>query len=742
MQDFYQYLNPIHSSLERISDTSDLSPKNPLEKVEFEYLKDVILPLAEDLKAGVSHIDNLSEQIEHMIWVIDNETGDDKTEAIGLYNKLIQQMQDLVDRLNRLFDILDTPYFGKVIFERKAGEGFSKTTMPAYIGKFGYFDKSTGKALISDWRSPIANLYYNNSGPQKGVSFVSPVGTQHGDLTEKLQFDVSMGRIREIYKTESGNIAVDEFLLKELKQRSGEKLKEIVSTIQAQQNNIIRADIDSPLLIQGVAGSGKTTIILHRMAYLMYAYPEKILPKRSLVIAPNKLFIDYISDVLPSLGVKGMQQNTYLFWSRELVALSDKHVIDDTEPIEVKSIKGSILYYEHIKSYLEQFIEKFFANMPTTAAPYVEESFYEIREKHPELPFKELVDLAVESVFSTRTLNRSFSESLSRSGADKEREKHIKDYIRSNLNVYNIYLASFKDKHPNNTPLTNEQWMLITRASTQTTRKNKGFMGYATSDLAPLVMIRDFLFGTLNDMYDHILIDEAQDLSPFQIATLVVHAKKGNVTIAGDTAQSIIPPFHYKEWSGLIEFLSNIAGLEVQYHDLNKSYRSTQQIIEFSTKILASEFPKTYKLPEAVLRTGDDVIIDRTDDIIKNDPEAFKSLLKAIKEEIETKAPSVAVICRDDIHSDLLYSLISQEDLGLQVYSHQMENFHDGIQVLPVRMAKGLEFSSVIVVDLAKEFYDNEEEARLLYVSFTRALHRLRIIAPKSGVSRFLDSIS
>ena len=258
MQDFKNFLNPIYLQIDAIEDFSSVTPKDDLEKKEFNYHERTTKLIIVDIRNGLVRMDKLNEQLEHFIWIIDNETGDDKSDAINEYNKLLVMMEDLVNWINRDLETLDETYFGKIIFDRKESDRFPARDIPVYIGKFAYFDKKTSSPLISDWRAPISNLYYKYSGPIKDVSFISPAGTQTGDVTQKRQFEIGSGRITNIFDIQSGNTATDQFLLNQLNERVGKKLKEIVSTIQAQQNEIIRDEIDIPMLIQGVAGSGKT----------------------------------------------------------------------------------------------------------------------------------------------------------------------------------------------------------------------------------------------------------------------------------------------------------------------------------------------------------------------------------------------------------------------------------------------------------------------------------------------------
>jgi DNA helicase-2/ATP-dependent DNA helicase PcrA len=247
-----------------------------------------------------------------------------------------------------------------------------------------------------------------------------------------------------------------------------------------------------------------------------------------------------------------------------------------------------------------------------------------------------------------------------------------------------------------------------------------------------MVYLQLKLKGTKEFEQDYIVVDECQDLSFIEIATLAQIARNGNITLAGDLAQSIIPPFYIRDWENVIELINRITKKEVSYHQLNRCYRTTVEIIDFANKIFKGRFPKSYKLPEAVLRHGEDIKrIEYKTEIKDLDNNELKGFINIIKEEFEKDAVTCALICKDRQHANEIYEKIKpfENEIGRDVVAYSESDYKNGLLILPVSYAKGLEFDSVIILDMNKDRYpDTEYSTRLLYVAITRALHRLIII--------------
>lgn len=736
MKDFKQYLNPIYKDLEEVRDLAQVKPENPVESEEIPHLDRTLDQISDTALRQIILIDVLAEEIAYWEDQIDVLTGDDKSDAVGELNKLLSKMGQLINRTNRYLEIIDAPYFGRILFDREAKEPFTKADIDVYLGKFAFFDDETKTPLITDWRAPIANLYYQNSGPTTGISFVSPLGTQEGDLKLKRQFEMSSGRFLAVYDSKSGNAAADQFLLKQLETRIGKKLKDIVATIQAQQNEVIREEVNKPVIIQGVAGSGKTTIILHRLAYLFFTYPETIRPENSLIIAPNTMFLDYISDVLPSLGVDGLQQNTYLNWAKQFLGWDNKYSFSHEEDdLEVKKLKGSQKYIDLMDIFFEDFEERIFDEMDDYANFEIQLRYEEMKRDYKDMKMSEMLDLSAKYAFAQRQFKRKYAGNYgSELERQQERMKKISTYFEKRTRAYDLYKEVFdRPELFEKAGFTAEETNKIINYSKKILKNNRGMKFYQEDDLAGMVWLHLKIQGNKEEMKEYIVVDEAQDLSIFQMVTLGAIAKKGNITYAGDIAQSIIPPFYISDWNDVRNSLTKVHKYEdVSYHQLFRCYRTTSEIIEYANTIFKGNFPDSYTLPEAVLRHGDEVEeIQMAKPLYESDEKIIMELIQTINSEFNDDAGTVAIICRDPKHADQVYEKLQvhEKEFDRQLFSYTMDDYHSGVLVLPVSRAKGLEFDSVILADVDKEHYPVDDlSVRLLYVAITRTLHKLRIM--------------
>lgn len=730
MQTFKKYLNPLYRDVDRLADFDDLKDLTDLEKEEYPNLKKVAQIKANEINLLLPRLDKLEEELEHQIQLIQTESDlDERASAKQVYNQLLQKIGELVERINRELISLDSPYFGKIVF--KPYESRLKKDIVLYVGKFALTDKETHTPLITDWRSPVANIYYENSGPCKDISFTAPVGERRGELIQKRQFQISRARIKGIYDAKSGNVAADEFLLSQLNERLGKKLQDIVSTIQLQQNQIIRDRLRKPILIQGVAGSGKTTILLHRLAYLFYTYKSEINPNNVLVVAPNQMFIDYVSDVLPDLGVEHVDTETYLFWGKQVLGWDDFYTISrEEEDLHFKEYKGSLAFIDVLERYFEIFEKDLLENIPYSRKDIISKRYYELKKEFPDIEMRERLELATDYAFVQKQYqqgNTGFYDSTN--DMDMDLKRNIYSYLKRSCNTYTLYKNLFK------TDLVDKDISAYTLKGL--THKGK-FHNYRMEDLAPMVYLHFKIEGTKLYRKDYVMIDEAQDISFVQLATLLKIAKNGNITIAGDLAQSIVPPFYIKDWKHVFKLIENITEKETTYHQLHRCYRTTIEIVDFANTVFKNRFPKSYKLPEGVLRHGDDVkILEYDTDIPNLDDNALKGLIYLIKEQFEKGAVTCALLCRNRTHASKLYSIFKEYEniIDRRVISFKENDYNSGLLILPIESAKGLEFDSVIFADLNSDYYtDDELDIKLLYVGITRALHRLFIVTRKDDI--------
>ena len=724
MQTFEKEINPVYTRLDEIKDFTKVVPQTNTEKDEYPHLQKVTDINVSVAKKMIQKLHDLEIELEDQAQIIQMETDiDAKKDAVGAYNKILQSIRDTVERINRELIKVDTPYFGKILFSTHISG--SERLLPIYIGKFALMDPKTYQPLISDWRAPIANIYYENSGPTKNLQYESPAGIREGDLIQKRQFNISEARFKHIYDAKSGNMAADEFLLAQLTERIGQKLKDIVATIQEQQNKIIREEINKPVVIQGVAGSGKTTILLHRLAYLFYAYKDKIEPQKTLIIAPNKVFLDYISDVLPSLGIEHVEGNTYMFWAKNILDWDNSYILHPgQEDLKIKEYKGSRQFIDILDSYFEEFESQLLENIPYSRSDVLRRRYYELKETYPYITMDERLTLSLEYTFAQKQFKEKRTGYMQQQlDSDIEKKKEILKYFSKKTLSIDIYRDMFKKGYIKKD---------IAKYTLDGVARRGTIKIYRMEDLAPILYLHLKIHGHTQYQKEYVMVDEAQDLSLVQILTLLQIAKNQNITIAGDLAQSIIPPFYIKDWESVIDLFKNVGATKHSYHQLNRCYRTTLEIIEYANKIFRERFPKQYKLPEAVLRHGDEIetlLFDK--DITKVDEKNVKSLVETIKKEFDNGKVTCALVCRDRDHAQQAYERIVKYEKYLEkdIVAFSEEDYKTGLLILPVESAKGLEFDTVILLDINDITYpDTELSTRLLYVGITRALHKLIVI--------------
>lgn len=727
MQTFEKFLNPLHKDIDELSNFSDVEIDNELEREEYPHLEKVTHLTKNTLKYLLPQLKKLEEELERQVQEIDAETdADSKNAARSLYNSILQQIELMVDRINNELIALDSPYFGKIIF--LPDDSKNKNPLQLYIGKFALIDSDTHVPLITDWRSPVANIYYQNSGPTKEASFIAPIGERSGELKQKRQFQISRARINGIYDAKSGNVAADEFLLAQLQERIGKKLQDIVSTIQAQQNEIIRGQINKPALIQGVAGSGKTTILLHRLAYLFYTYPKEINNTNTLIIAPNQMFIDYVSDVLPNLGVKKVDTLTYLFWGKKVLEWDKYYTISpEKDDNDIKEFKGSMDFIKILDHYFDKYEEQLLESIPSVIRYSIKDRYYYLKKKFKEINMAERMKLAVEYAFAQKAFKKYKEGKIDTRGQGQEKVKmEIDNFVHKSSNVYEIYKGLFR------TDLLSKE---ISKHSLNGLKHNGRIRTFRIEDLAPMVYLYFKVNGSKLDEKAYVMVDEAQDMSLVQLLTLFIVAKNGNITLAGDLAQSIIPPFYIKDWDDVKSLISDITNKKASYFELQKCYRTTVEIINYANKIFKHTFPKSYRLPEAVLRHGEEIqIIEEERNIQDLSEEGILKLVDLIKKDFGKGSISIALLARDKNHAIDLYNiLIKYQGVIERKITHYSENnYQDGLLVLPIENAKGLEFDSIILADVNSDFYTEDLlSSKLLYVALTRALHRVYVITKK-----------
>ncbi|WEK54481.1 MAG: UvrD-helicase domain-containing protein [Candidatus Cohnella colombiensis] len=625
------------------------------------------------------------------------------------------------------------PYFGRLDFQ----ENGHTAPSPLYIGKRGLDHKLTNKPLIIDWRAPIASMFYSFTGGDAPISYDAPDGTIEGEVYLKRNLsirDKKLERVVDSYVRGGDNINIsDEFLLYRLGEKKDNRLRDIVSTIQAEQDRIIRAPRNQALIIQGAAGSGKTTVALHRLAFLLYQYQQQIRADRMIIFAPNAMFLDYISGVLPELGVGDVRQTTFADWALDVLEDSVKLASSATEGNRWFALakhrpelnedtpgrfKGSLVYKKWLEQQLRQFEDNFLPNLPFEAWDGCKLSSEMIREWF-EVEYHHY-PLAKRRERLAGRINRWLEMQLADIGDPKVRKEKSK--------ISKQRLRTFMKKFPEVTALGFYRNLFDSSAAdelpkhiVESTLKQlkKGFA--LPEDLAPLVWSHHTFFGPENRRFDHVVVDEAQDVSPFQIALLHAYMKEPSFTILGDLAQGIHAYRGVHRWE---EMSAMFADDQYGYHALQLSYRSTLEIIEFANRII----PHTNTgLPaaEPVFRSGEPVELVP----IKDEDEQLAHMRSFIELNSARGMNTIAIIGRTDEECLHLHSLLARDGVVANLIAEDQLQYHGGVTVVPVHLAKGLEFDAVLISDANNSNYgDNVMDAKLLYVACTRALHRLTLL--------------
>ncbi|MGL5574719.1 MAG: RNA polymerase recycling motor HelD [Sarcina sp.] len=759
---------------------------NVLEK-ERQILKDTKLWLDLEIERIKKEENDMKERVSAL-----------EKDSKGAYNQELDINKKLYNIVKKNMisyeEAREKPYFAKIDFReyRKDPETF-------YIGKTGLGDMENGEEKVIDWRAPIADLYY--SGTQGEAYYVAPSGVIEGELKTKRKFLFNKNNdiekcfdegINEIILKAQGdeeNVLIDEFLKVNLEESTGNKLKEVVATIQKEQNDIIRADKSFPMIIQGSAGSGKTTVALHRLAYLMYRHKESLTGDDILVVAPNKIFLDYISEVLPNLGVDKVPQMTFEELAIKRLALKgsliskDKKlvkIIEDSDKNEMKYIKNESKLKGTLgfKSLLDRYIRvlerndsqiddikvdkyslfnsneikrlflKDLVNYPINKRKDEIKRYFEKKLGQKILDVLNKVDFQYEYTIS-RTKKIIEDEVERRREVIKlydERDNkkvEIKKEAKAAFNKYfedwkgistkNIYAELFTDDEILTEVTSGKIPQKLVEYIKENLKNNLDSNLIDTDDLAAMLYL-EFKIAGLNeeDMFKHIVIDEAQDYSPLQLEVISMMSRGRSLTIVGDIGQGIYSYKGINSWENILENLYKEKGI---YKTLTQSYRSTVEIINFANRVLKKQ--ENYPKPAIpVLRHGMEPQIKEFK-VIKDFAEEVDKIVEKVKGEGKI---SVAIVCKTLKECKRLKENIKKYSKNeFIIVKNDDKKLELDLIIIPSYLTKGLEFDCTIVYNLNEENYsDNELDKKLLYVILTRALH-YEYIFYKGEVSNLIN---
>lgn len=628
------------------------------------------------------------------------------------------------------------PYFGRLDFKE---EGKNEPS-PLYIGKSGVGEDNGHRLLVVDWRAPVSSLFYSFSGGSPEVAYDAPEGPVSGTVHLKRNLLVREGELQRVVDSyaegdESDGAVTDEFLLHKLGESKDNKLRDIVSTIQQEQDAIIRTDKNKAVFIQGVAGSGKTTVALHRLAYLLYRYQDRVRADRMMILAPSKMFLNYISGVLPELGVGDIGQQTFEDWALEQIGenlrmrdpadelarwFEDERSAANRADAPAKR-KGSVAFLARIDDALSELEANLVPDEPFSPDDRRSISTEQLRgwlaEENPLDPLmkrRERVLSRLKRWMEIELGKAKWSDAEVRKKANarwKAYAAKLPQHTASSFYVAGGWLAEGMDEGD-----------ASVSKSGKSKAKGKGKAAavvFGREDLAALVHIHLKLHGPNLPAYDHIVIDEAQDYAPAQLQVLRQHQRVTSMTVLGDLQQGIHDYAGIADWE---ELKGLFPEADTSYYELDRSYRSTLEIIEFANRILKG-MGGGVKPARPVFRSGRPVDVERTDR--KAEGDAIASIVEAWRQESELQ--SIAVLARTAADCARIHAALAGRGIQASLLEAKHQQYDGGVTVVPVYLSKGLEFDAVLIPDADEASY-KPEDAKLLYVGCTRALHRLKLL--------------
>lgn len=681
---------------------------NSTEKEEKEYLEEIREKLMLATKRVDDRVRQLSAELrQNKEYIYEHQSGMDEADMVAAgqsINRMAFSGDSAVAMKRKLMKLHQSPYFGRIDFSVTPSE--PKTI---YIGIYTFFDEGAGKNLIYDWRAPISSMFYDfELGP---AWYETPSGQISGEIEFKRQYRIRDGRMELMIENEV-NIH-DEVLQKELSKAADDKMKTIVATIQRDQNAVIRNESSSVIIIQGVAGSGKTSIALHRIAFLLYRFRDSIAAKDVLIISPNKVFADYISNVLPELGeeqipemgidelAQDLLENKFHFQTffQQVAFLLETH---DKGFIERVRFKSDFEFLRKLNQYLIYLENNFFQaqelriGRTVIPSPFIHERF----KSYHRIPLLKRIPQVV---------------------------KDIQQFIRSNTDLP----AGARSLHGQaGRKLTGQEKAQIWEAVPRMIKVSsifelyKGFYSWLGkpelfrmisgnileySDVFPLIYCKIRMEGIQSfDRVKHLLVDEMQDYTPVQYSVLsrIFKCKK---TILGDITQAV-NPYSGSSSEGIHQVFP-----QADIIKLLRSYRSTLEITSFTQRILSN--------PDliAMERHGTEPVIRG----FENNSEETEEITRLISTFRKSGYHSMAVIAKTHQQSKLLFSAL--KPMGVHLLTVDSTSLKSGVIITTAHLAKGLEFDEVVVPFVSARNYHTEVDQRMLYIACTRAMHQLTL---------------
>ena len=661
----------------------------------------------------------------------------------------MQLFQAQLDRLRQLSLAAGQAFFARLDFVPAGG-----VPETWYIGRWGVLNPDTLDPVVVDWRSPVANLYY--SGQIGPMNYEAPDGRVHGELTLKRMLSVRNRQLLSLF--DSDIVAQETYLQDVLGSVSTDRLKDIVSTIQAEQNIVIRHPLNAHLLVQGAAGSGKTTIALHRIAYLLYTFRDTLKPENMMILAPNPLFLSYISQVLPDLGVERVVQTTFEGWCRagmgpRMPKIRKTSRLEQnlamTEPERLKAgrsarIKGSLETMKKLEEYLDRLQRDILPENGFRMAGVVlmdrvelERVFLTDLRHYPlEDRIAELKKIIRTRIHSAVSFLKEQYAAMTEQQADRirsamrdapERQRKIRDLYTLRDQRYGEidtraedYLRRYREKFPLPDLAGLYRNFLQSCISEDLSVLLPEDGSLLQEDLPILAMICRSVFGLRTKPMKHIVVDECQDFSPFQIELLKRANPVATFTLVGDLYQGIRSDEGIRSWA---EWTGPVFQHRADLQQLTVSYRNTVEIMNLAQTVAAKYPVPGVNQTKPVLRHGEIPRIIRAD----SDKDRLAGIVDQVRTWQQEGFHSIALIEKTAEKARKLFRPVGGE-LNAHLLSETDSDYRGGVMILPSSIVKGMEFDCVGICDAsADSFPEDEFLCRVLYVMMTRPLHRLCI---------------
>ena len=665
---------------------------------------------------------DVRENTEHGITSLYTSDGFEALVELSQYiNPVTDKIIDYEEEEHKILlleKMIKSPYFARIDFKFDDEDEFEKI----YIGRSSLRKNSYQEMYVYDWRSPIASIFYRF---MTGEAFYdAPCGRVTGELNLKRQYEIKNGKLE--YFFDSDVQIVDEFLRQLLSQNTTAKMKAIVETIQHEQDVVIRDMENDLLMVQGVAGSGKTSIALHRAAYLMYqGLQTKLSANNIMIISPNSIFEQYISNVLPELGEDNVISSVFedilseLLNGRKIQSRNDflENLIVNSKYKEIS--RNSIEF--KTSSFFREILDQFLIDIPRQWIEF-EDVYYEgkcvvsrqiLKDKilgRTETPLgiklEQLEDYILEQIFGT-----------GKGRGHKEEKNLIKQEIQKfiKIDIVELYKILFSNEAYFYSLLQNSNLSQGIKSIWEYTRENLEADRLYYDDAIAIAYLYLKIYGT--NKYKNIkqvVIDEAQDYYPLQYEIFNLLFSNAKFTILGDMKQTLAKKEDISFYEQIQKILNKKKSSLIM---LDKSFRCTNEILNFSLKFIEQSsqiksFNRNGDSPKVYIADNSEIFIDE--------------IVKEIKLCQEKGFQSICLICKTEKNSTYLFNKIKHK-LDIQLIKNGSVSDLQGVFILPVYMSKGLEFDAVLICDADSQNYHDEDDKNLLYVACTRALHKLSL---------------